>query len=134
MCTQPIGKFGPGCTHRRDKLQTVNSETLEILLTVVVDPVICQPECFFLKVSIENEQYVVDVGYGAPSFFMPLRFVNTTPQTQMTGIYRIRKAKNVDCDYYVEKRLQKFYDMDSEYCNSVSLHFMGNCKHVFEQH
>jgi len=87
-----------------------------------------------LKVSIENEQYVVDVGYGAPSFFMPLRFVNTTPQTQMTGIYRIRKAKNVDCDYYVEKRLQKFYDMDSEYCNSVSLHFMGNCKHVFEQH
>ena len=60
---------------------------------------------------MDEKEFLVDVAYGAPSFFEPMLF-NFTPQTQMTGVYQFRKVN--DNEFYVEKKKKKLINAISK--------------------
>uniref|UniRef100_H2Y1C6 arylamine N-acetyltransferase n=1 Tax=Ciona intestinalis TaxID=7719 RepID=H2Y1C6_CIOIN len=60
-----------------------------------------------MKVTFPDSDYLVDIGYGAPSFFMPFKFEDKFEHHEMSGMYRLRKVS--EHVYYVEKHKKKLW-------------------------
>nr|XP_002124392.1 arylamine N-acetyltransferase 2 [Ciona intestinalis]CBL43390.1 TPA: arylamine N-acetyltransferase 2 [Ciona intestinalis] len=81
-----------------------------------------------MKVTFPDSDYLVDIGYGAPSFFMPFKFEDKFEHHEMSGMYRLRKVS--EHVYYVEKHKKKLWTKkgttDTDYKLTSSTRDDGN--------
>lgn len=63
--------------------------------------------------TIESFDWLIDVGFGYPSFYLPLKLESMVSQKQTTGLFRVRQVEMGGTEYFLEKHKKEIRDMDS---------------------